>query len=84
MTLEPGSATGVSATTAGACGDEQATNSAAAKMTTGAIRPYAWNIMGLILLEALLALAIAVFIVWWTMFSGRKKEDRTRDDDPAS
>lgn len=29
--------------------------------------------MGLILLEALLALAIFVLIVWWTMFSGRKK-----------
>jgi len=30
--------------------------------------------MGLILLEALLALAVLVFIVWWTMFSGRKDE----------
>ncbi len=29
--------------------------------------------MGLILLEALGALALLVFIVWWTMFSGRKK-----------
>ena len=29
--------------------------------------------MGLILLEALMALAILVAIVWWTMFSGRKK-----------
>ena len=29
--------------------------------------------MGLILLEALLALAILAAIVWWTMFSGRKK-----------
>lgn len=28
--------------------------------------------MTLILLEALLALAILVAIVWWTMFSGRK------------
>lgn len=28
--------------------------------------------MGLILLEALLALLVLVFIVWWTMFSGRK------------
>jgi hypothetical protein len=28
--------------------------------------------MGLILLEALLALAVLVGIVWWTMFSGRK------------
>jgi hypothetical protein len=29
--------------------------------------------MGLILLEALLALLVLLFIVWWTMFSGRKK-----------
>jgi hypothetical protein len=38
--------------------------------------------MGLILLEALLALAVLVFIVWWTMFSGRKKgEVVARDED---
>jgi hypothetical protein len=30
------------------------------------------NFMGLILLEALLALVVLVLIVWWTMFSGRK------------
>lgn len=29
--------------------------------------------MALILLEALLALAVFVMIVWWTMFSGRIK-----------
>ena len=29
--------------------------------------------MILLLLEALLALLLLVFIVWWTMFSGRKK-----------
>ena len=29
--------------------------------------------MVLILLEALAALLLLVFIVWWTMFSGRKK-----------
>ena len=29
--------------------------------------------MGLILLEALLALVLLIAIVWWTMFSGRKK-----------
>ena len=38
--------------------------------------------MGLILLETLLALVILVGIVWWTMFSGRKKgEPPTRSDD---
>ena len=29
--------------------------------------------MTLLLLEALGALVLFVFIVWWTMFSGRKK-----------
>jgi len=32
--------------------------------------------MGLILLEALGALACLVFIVWWTMFSGRRGGER--------
>jgi len=31
------------------------------------------NTMALLLLEALGALLLLVFIVWWTMFSGRKK-----------
>jgi F0F1-type ATP synthase membrane subunit c/vacuolar-type H+-ATPase subunit K len=38
--------------------------------------------MGVILLEALGALALLIFIVWWTMFSGRKGGER-RDDDRA-
>jgi hypothetical protein len=37
--------------------------------------------MTLLLLEALLALALLVFIVWWTMFSGRPKGER-RDQQP--
>ena len=43
--------------------------------------------MLLILLEALLALALLVLIVWWTMFSGReggeppKETDRRGDAD---
>jgi heme/copper-type cytochrome/quinol oxidase subunit 2 len=36
--------------------------------------------MWLLLLEALGALLIFVFIVWWTMFSGRRDGER-RDDD---
>lgn len=36
--------------------------------------------MWLILLEALAALALLVFIVWWTMFSGRPKGEPPRDD----
>ncbi len=34
----------------------------------------------LLLLEALGALLIFVFIIWWTMFAGRHKGER-RDDD---
>ncbi len=40
--------------------------------------------MLLILLEALLALVLLAFIVWWTMFSGRKKGEPLRDDDGDS
>ncbi len=38
--------------------------------------------MGLILLEALLALAALLLIVWWTMFSGRDKGELPRDEEP--
>jgi hypothetical protein len=31
--------------------------------------------MWLIILEALLALGLLVFIIWWTMFHGRKPPD---------
>ena len=37
--------------------------------------------MGLILFEALLALVLLVGIVWWTMFSGRKKGELPTPDD---
>ena len=37
--------------------------------------------MWLLILEALAALGILIFIVWWTMFSGR--QDGRADDDRA-
>jgi hypothetical protein len=37
--------------------------------------------MILLLLEALAALLILVFIVWWTMFSGRKGGEIKLDED---
>ncbi|WP_171020260.1 hypothetical protein [Hydrogenophaga sp. 2FB] len=46
--------------------------------------------MTLLLLEALGALVLLVFIVWWTMFSGRKKGElpdaapSEKDGDSAS
>lgn len=36
--------------------------------------------MWLLIAEALLALAVLVFIVWWTMFSGRGDRDAGDDD----
>ncbi len=39
--------------------------------------------MGMILLEALGALALLVVIVWWTMFSGRKGGEPPQDRDGA-
>jgi hypothetical protein len=39
--------------------------------------------MILILLEALGALLILVLIVWWTMFSGRRKGELRSDSDNA-
>jgi hypothetical protein len=40
--------------------------------------------MALLLLEALGALLILVFIVWWTMFSGRKNGELNRPAEPAA
>lgn len=36
--------------------------------------------MWLIFLEALGALVLLVFIVWWTMFSGRKKGELSAEE----
>jgi cbb3-type cytochrome oxidase subunit 3 len=37
--------------------------------------------MWLLILEALAALALLVFAVWWTMFSGRRRGERDGDDE---
>ncbi len=37
--------------------------------------------MGLIVLEAALALAVLIFLIWWTMFSGRR-DGELRDEPP--
>jgi hypothetical protein len=41
------------------------------------------NVMALLLLEALGALLLLVFIVWWTMFSGRKNGELKDSEHPA-
>jgi len=35
--------------------------------------------MWVIAIEALLALGLFIFIIWWTMFSGKKKKDDDHD-----
>jgi hypothetical protein len=40
--------------------------------------------MWVILLEALGALVLLLLIVWWTMFSGRQRGERPRDDEPGT
>ena len=40
--------------------------------------------MGLILLEALGALVLLVLIVWWTMFSGRRRGEMADAESPES
>jgi len=37
--------------------------------------------MWLIFLEALCALLLLIFIVWWTMFSGRRKGELSNRED---
>ncbi len=37
--------------------------------------------MWLLILEALAALALLVFAVWWTMFSGRRRDDAADEPD---
>jgi hypothetical protein len=37
--------------------------------------------MWLLIVEALAALGLLVFIVWWTMFAGRRKGERLTDED---
>lgn len=42
------------------------------------------NLMTLLLLEALGALLLLLFIVWWTMFSGRKNGELREEDTPPA
>ena len=77
---------------AGGCGALEHAASAAATTTRIALSricaaadrlaPPVALLMWTILLEALAALALLVFIVWWTMFSGRTRGERRDDDEP--
>ena len=40
--------------------------------------------MWLIFLEALGALLLLLFIIWWTMFSGRKRGELDRDTEDVA
>ena len=52
--------------------------------TAHRLNPETHDAMTLLLLEALGALAILVFIVWWTMFSGRDKGELPEEEEPLS
>jgi len=41
------------------------------------------KLMWLIVLEAVGALAVLIFVVWWTMFSGRRQGELPVDDQDA-
>jgi len=80
-------ADGVGAGCCGACGGllqpEPSTKAEANRPTP----PRAWVArhnapMWLLVIEALLALAILIFIVWWTMFSGRRKGELQHNSPP--
>lgn len=47
------------------------------------VTAHIWNrlAMGLILLEALVALLLLLLLVWWTMFSGRQRGELPRKKD---
>jgi len=38
--------------------------------------------MWLLILEAMAALALLCFAVWWTMFSGRRKDGEREEEEP--
>jgi cytoskeletal protein RodZ len=89
MFVVPGSGDGLEAV--GAC-TTGATEQAASVPTIAAIKKLTHNgrrikkrgfCMGLILLEALLALCIIIAIVWWTMFSGRSKGELRQAQPPS-
>jgi hypothetical protein len=87
MSVTPGRGDGLEV--GGVC-STGATEQAASMPTIAAIKKptrNGWRVkkrgfcMGLILLEALLALCIFIAIVWWTMFSGRKNGELPSKDD---
>ena len=40
--------------------------------------------MWLLIVEALVALALLLGLVWWTMFSGRRRGERQADAEPTA
>ena len=85
----PKAGAGKSATGGGAAGGRGILTAQALRaMPTPIIKPLfaPWKnfVMTLLLLEALGALLILVFIVWWTMFSGREGGEIKRGEEPEA
>ncbi|WP_341850476.1 hypothetical protein [Roseateles violae] len=64
----------------GACGGGAVEQAASTPRIAAAVH-LEIEAMGVILLEALAALGLLLFIVWWTMFSGRKGGERPGEDE---
>jgi hypothetical protein len=76
--VAPAEARAVSRVSSGASCKEDPAQATSHRLAS--IAPPRHNAMGLLLLEALLALVILLGVVWWTMFSGRKGGELPRDE----
>ena len=56
-------------------------HAASVRQASASSAPLECRAMWLIVLEALLALALLLFIVWWTMFHKPRRGDSGRNDD---
>jgi hypothetical protein len=71
---------------AGACPGDRLLQAVSIASTPRISAPAAAQVrrfMWLIIIEALAALGLLIFIVWWTMFSGRRRGEVDRDDPPS-
>ena len=75
----PGGGVGVGGAGGGGRLVQAASNPPTRIAAAPSLRGKALSNMWVILLEALAALALLVFIVWWTMFHGRRRGERPTD-----
>src|SRR5574337_214134 len=66
--------------TAGALARGGAAHAASMPRIAATVHRFVLTAMWLVVLEALAALSILILIVWWTMFSGRPRGERSDSD----